>query len=123
MREKGRNTMTKIFVGFLFAFLNFNLHMGSGTLGLIPDFVGYLLLLLGVKELAGESDYFTKAQPYFLGLTIYDAIVWLMNLMGRNGTIVATLLSLASIVVGLYATYQLFKGFEDMQNRYGTDLN
>ena len=52
--------MNKIFAGFIFLFLNFNIHFGQGTLALIPDFVGTLLLYLGAKEMAGESPYFVK---------------------------------------------------------------
>lgn len=35
--------MRNIFIGFLFVFLDFNLSLGTSQIGLIPDFVGYIL--------------------------------------------------------------------------------
>ena len=43
--------MKKILVGSVFVFFSMNLSLGEGTLGLLPDFVGYFLLLQGAKEL------------------------------------------------------------------------
>ena len=46
--------MSKIFAGFLFVFLNFNLTLNQTyTVNLLPDFIGFLLLYLGTRELLG----------------------------------------------------------------------
>ena len=42
--------MSKIFAGFLFVFLNFNLTLNQTyTVNLLPDFIGFLLLYLGTR--------------------------------------------------------------------------
>ena len=56
--------MGKIFGGFLLTFLEFNLTAGRSTVGLLPDFVGYLCILSGVVELADEGASFKKAKPF-----------------------------------------------------------
>ena len=44
--------MTKIFVGFLFVFLNFNFTLNDTyVIKLLPDFVGFILLYMGTREL------------------------------------------------------------------------
>ena len=48
--------MTKIFVGFLFVFLNFNFTLNDTyVINLLPDFVGFILLYMGTRELLEES--------------------------------------------------------------------
>ena len=47
--------MQQVFWGIVFLFLNVNLTFGSVTIGLFPDFVGYLLLLQGARTLAGRG--------------------------------------------------------------------
>lgn len=114
--------MDKIFVGFLFCYLNFNLNINAVSINLLPEFVGYLLLYLGAKELVNESERYTKVQPLLMGLTVYHAIVWLMALIGRTGSIVALLLNLIAAVVGIYATYQVVMGFQDIERAHSVDI-
>ena len=45
--------MKKLFWGFFFIFINFNIAINSHVLNLIPSFVGYLLLYQAAGELAG----------------------------------------------------------------------
>ena len=45
--------MKKVFWGFFFIYLNFNLTLNGFTLNLLPDFVGYLLLYQAAGTLAG----------------------------------------------------------------------
>ena len=101
--------MAKIFAGFLFVFLNFNLNFNngaSGSLNLLPDFVGFILLYLG-----------TQAKPWLLGLAVYSGIVWVMNLMGRTGSWLAVVLSLVAAVATYYATWLVIKGFDDIEKK------
>lgn len=55
--------MTKIFIGFLFAFLDFNLLLNGHVLNLLPDFVGTILMLLGTQELSAESERYSPCAP------------------------------------------------------------
>lgn len=41
--------MSNIFVGLLLIFLDFDLNVGSSTIGLIPDFLGGIFLMDSVK--------------------------------------------------------------------------
>ena len=52
--------MRAIFVGFLFIFFNLNITAGDSVIGLIPNFVGYILLVRGIKELENEIEQDTQ---------------------------------------------------------------
>ena len=39
--------MQNIFLGMLFAFLDININRGRTTIGLMPEFVGYILMVKG----------------------------------------------------------------------------
>ena len=59
--------MGKFFWGFFFIYLNFNLSINAHTLNVLPEFVGYFLLLQGLRELEEESGVFSDTRP-FVGL-------------------------------------------------------
>ena len=50
--------MSRLFWGFFLIFVNFNLNVNAHTLNLLPPFVGYILLLQGMRELEPESERF-----------------------------------------------------------------
>lgn len=109
--------MKKIFVGFLFVFLNFNLTLdNTHVINMLPDFVGYLLLYMGTRELLEESPRYTAAGPWLLGLTVYGIASWLINLLGVDGGWVTSLLTLIAAGVTYYATWLVIKGFQDIEN-------
>ena len=71
IRDRG-----KFFWGFFFIYLNFNLSINAHTLNVLPEFVGYFLLLQGLRELEEESGVFSDTRPFVVGMTVYTAILW-----------------------------------------------
>ncbi|MDY3985029.1 hypothetical protein [Dysosmobacter sp.] len=116
--------MSRLFWGFFFIFINFNLTFnGTHALNLLPPFVGYLLLLSGTGELAAESDLFQSVRPFLIGMAVYTALLWVGNLLGLGGGWLGSLLGLASTAVALYVEWALVKAIQDMEARRGADLN
>lgn len=116
--------MSNIFIGMLFVFLDFNLNFNNHTLGLIPDFVGYYLMLKGLRELAGESEYFTKAQPFAKGMLVYTGILYVLDLLAVSAqlAVVAWLMAVAGLIVSLLISYWIVSGIREIQDRYGRNL-
>lgn len=115
--------MSKIFAGFLFVFLNFNLTLNQTyTVNLLPDFIGFLLLYLGTRELLEESPRYSAAGPWLLALTAYSLAVWVLNFLGISGGWVASLLTLAGAVASYYATWLVIKGFGDIENNNRVEI-
>ena len=56
--------MKKIFIGLFFILLDFNLRYPAGTentyyiIGLLPSFIGFILIALGLKKLADRNRFF-----------------------------------------------------------------
>ena len=83
--------MSKIFIGFLFVFLNLSFKLDdTHVINLLPDFIGFMLLYLGTRELREESRRYTTAAPWLLVLTAYGIASWLMKLLGIDGGWVAS---------------------------------
>lgn len=115
--------MSKIFAGFLFVFLNFNLTLNQTyTVNLLPDFIGFLLLYLGTRELLEESPRYSAAGPWLLALTAYSLAVWVLDFLGISGGWVASLLTLAGAVASYYATWLVIKGFGDIENNNRVEI-
>jgi hypothetical protein len=117
--------MTSIFAGFIFIFLDFNLNLDNSTIELIPDFIGYLIMLGGLRVMAGESPAFAKVRPHAVFMAFYTGIVWLLEVFGVTVSLGALsfLLGIASLVISLYISYTIIIGVRDMESRYGTHLN
>ena len=47
--------MKKIFAGLIFILFNVHVTLGGYMIGLLPDFVGYLLVAAGLKEVWQEE--------------------------------------------------------------------
>lgn len=117
--------MKNIFIGFILVFLDFNLTLGSSQIGLIPDFVGYIVMTRGLIEMADESSMFVKVKPYVTGMTIYTGILYLLDLLGISVSLGALtyVLAIISMAVSLYISYHIVMGVIDMEGNYNTTLN
>lgn len=116
--------MQKLFWGIILVFLNFNLDLGNVRIGLIPNFIGYYLLAKGLAELADKSMRFQKCIPYAKGATIYAAILYAMDLFAVTNSLGGFIyvLSIASMALALYISYQIIMGIKDIETQCGLAL-
>lgn len=114
--------MKKFAIGFLLIFLDFNLTFNGFALNVLPDFVGYYLLLQGTKEMEQESSLFAGPRPFIIGMIVYTAILWVGKLLNVSGGILMTLLDLIALVVSFYITWVLVQAVRDMEQRHEADL-
>lgn len=117
--------MKNIFIGFILIFLDFNLNAGNIQIELIPDFIGYILMLRGLDEMSVESKFFMKIKPYVTGMAIYTAILYLLDLIGFSKTlgVFTYVLALLSIIVFLYISYHIVIGVKDIEGKYNISMN
>lgn len=117
--------MKKLFWGFLFIYLNFNLNFNQHSLNVLPDFVGYIFLLQGARILEDESEFFSRACPFATGMTIYSAILWIGALLGvtSEANWITRILGIISVIVSLYVSWLLIRGVQEMEERHMSDLN
>ena len=117
--------MGNIFIGLILVFLDFNLELGNSTIGLIPDFIGYILMLRGLGEIDGESMFFMKVRPFVTGMGIYSGILYFLDLVGASMSLglMTYVFAIISTTVSLYISYNIVMGVIDMEGKYSTNLN
>lgn len=118
--------MNNIFYGLLFVFLDFDVIFGTSKVGLIPDFIGYILISAGLAELTAGNDRFSRARPFAIAMAVYTAILYGMDLLGITYYLIQPvpfLLGLASTIVSLYVSYGIVTGVKDLEAALGQDLN
>ncbi len=117
--------MQNIFIGFILIFLDFNLNLGNSQIGLIPDFIGYIVMIKGLLEMAQESQLFMKVAPFAKGMAIYTGILYLMDLFGVSSSLgaLAYILGIASTIISLYISYYIVMGIKETEERHSAFLN
>ncbi len=117
--------MSNIFIGFIFIFFNFTLNLGGAKIGLIPDFIGYIMISRGLLELNQESPMFMKVKPYATGMAVYTGVLYALDLLGITalGGGLGILLGIIALIISLYITYMIIMGILEMEKVYNTNLN
>ena len=112
--------MEKLFFGFLLTFLDFNLDLGASRIGLIPDFVGYIFLRNGLREMAEESPRFIRIRPFVTFMAFYTGTCYWMDLVGLSASLgaLAIIPGLVSLALFLYISYTIVLGVQDMEVSY-----
>ena len=89
--------MSKIFVGLLLVFLDINFTFNTTTIGLLPDFIGYFILIGGLAEMAAVNSHFGKARPFAIAMAIYTLILYILDLIGLSAALAMPQPSWASL--------------------------
>ena len=80
--------MTWILVGAVFAVLNFNIPFGPGAIGILPDFLGYILIIFGMLSMERQVDYlsghFKKSIRFAAVLVLMGVVDYVRVLTGWN---------------------------------------
>lgn len=111
--------MRQIFWGMLFLFLDFNLNLGSSSIGLIPDFAGCIFLIRGLDALAGESVRFVQARPWAVATAAYTGITWTLDLLGIHLGIFSLVLGLGNLALCVYLSWLIVQGILQTEQSKG----
>ena len=114
--------MKRIFIGLIFIFFNFNITLGTTILPLLPDFVGYLFISLGAKELIDASIKFDNVSAFAKMLTIIFVVFFVMDVMGISTAMAQMTLfnwsvGLVITIIELYLLYLLTLAVVDLKPR------
>lgn len=117
--------MSNIFIGFLLIFLDINLILNQGTIGLTPDFIGYIFVVKGIAEMASESTLFMKVRSLCIGMAIYTGVIYVIELFGIKTQLdwLGVLLGFVSTILSLYISYTIVCGVQEIETLRAIDLN
>jgi hypothetical protein len=117
--------LKNIFIGLMLIYLDFSINLGNSKIGLIPDFIGYIVMIKGLAEMADESPLFLKVKPFAGGMSVYTGILYLMDLFGISVSlgVLFYLFAITSTVISLYISYNIVMGVKEMEGKYNVLLN
>lgn len=114
--------MLKIFIGFLFVFIDFTV---SGF-DIAADFIGFILIYLGLNEYPDIVS-FRKAKPYTIVLLIKSLVFTILGIFIKEENsafiIISAILAIAFTIVMLCQLYHFVKGMGELEEKTGLDLN
>ncbi|MEA5039309.1 MAG: hypothetical protein VB086_05680 [Clostridiaceae bacterium] len=116
--------MDSILAGLCFILLDFTLIFPTRTVALIPDFIGYLLLYRGLKELMEKAPALARLHRWSCPLAVGTGTSWLLFILGvlpSSGTAVLLLRSAAAIAA-LWGAWQTATGIRQMEESYHIEL-
>ncbi len=106
----------KIFWGYLFTVINFRI---SG-IDILPNIIGYIIILLGLKVLTNENEYFKKALNYNYGMIIisipeiYKAPSKGVVLGIERPGLMNIILGIVGLIIVIYFMYNIFMGIKGL---------
>ena len=108
--------MKNIFMGLFFVTLDINVPIGSGALGLLPDFVGYWLLW---KAMSGRGNTMGKGAFVAQKLMLFSAVVYALDLLSLTGrfVIAGTIIGCISDMAVCFMQYLTIKGMEEVMGQ------
>ena len=122
--------MKKIFAGLIFILFNVHVTLGGYMIGLLPDFVGYLLVAAGLKEVWQEEGVFENLVPLALELAVFTGVIYLIRLLplaigyavcnvgalliALTGSVLAAVVA----IIGLAVAFVFVVTFYDTTNKY-----
>ena len=116
--------MNRLFWGLLFCLLDYEVTVGSAVFEILPDFVGYFLLMKGMESLAGENEYFDRGRHWAFGLLIVSVLVYGANLMNPDAMTKVWLWAaeLAAMILQLLLIRRIIRGLARMERDHGLKL-
>ena len=103
--------MKKIFAGLIFILFNVHVTLGGYMIGLLPDFVGYLLVAAGLKEVWQEEGVFENLVPLAL---VY--LIRLLPMTRREGLL--AVLGVLTTLCFLVMVYKIVGGVKALEKKH-----
>ena len=117
--------MRSILFGLFFILFDITLNLGAMSFSILPDFVGYALMLRVLGGMAPYSVRFERLDTTVKYMTAYSAIYYFLQLVGYLPTMalpLQQLFALIDLVMRLYILRELFLGIRDIEDGRSLDL-
>ena len=116
--------MKDLFIGMALVFLDVSVGVGEHTFDVLPDFVGYYLMMRNLEALSDRSVWFRKARPMALALAVYSAVLYAVDALAVSvyGRFVSFCLGFLAMIGGLLLGYRTVSGVRDLERLLNRDL-
>lgn len=108
--------MNRLFWGLFFVLLDLKTTVGTAVIEVLPDFIGFYLMMKGMESLAGKSDRFDRGRHWCFGLAIVGGILFGADLMNPDTMAKVWLwaIGLAALILTLVLIRAAVRGIRDM---------
>lgn len=79
--------MNRLFWGLFLCLLDYEITVGTAVLDLLPDYLGFFLVMKGMEQLAGENSFFDRGRHLAFGMIIVSVILFIADLMNPAGMV------------------------------------
>ena len=76
--------MNRLFWGLFLCLLDYEITVGTAVLDLLPDYLGFFLVMKGMEQLAGENSFFDRGRHLAFGMIIVSVILFIADLMNPD---------------------------------------
>lgn len=117
--------MNWICVGVMLVFLHLRITLNGFAIPLTPDWLGYILILVGMGKIP-EATAFRPAKKILIPGIVLSLILWLpisFSLSGMAGFILTLCLEVATIFFQLASCRLVINGVYELERLYTVDLN
>lgn len=111
-RETLSNAVKQIAWGYVLIHFNFNL----GTLNILPDWLGYVLMLRALPILGEIVPSALLLRPLGVLLALWEGVIWALDIFGISFS--STVLIIIAVVASLYFHFQLLTNLAELAERY-----
>ena len=119
-REALQNGLSKVAWAYILILLDINLNIGRNTLDLLPDWVGYLLLLSAIPLLAPALRDLPLLRPFCVVLAAAEAVEWTAALLTGQSLLYRFLPVKALLTcLAMYVTFQLLTDLARLAEQEG----
>lgn len=124
----GEIKMTYIFVGFVLILIDLTISVGKGVLDILPDFVGYILILKAMQGLAKRNPHFERGEKITRHIFWYTFVLFVADITGiflKEGivySIVGAALEAFAILASLALSYYIVTGVMRIEKAEKCDL-
>lgn len=111
--------MKKIFAGLIFILFSVHVTVGGYMIGLLPDFLGYLLVAAGLKEVWQEEGIFENLVPFAWEIAAFTGVIYLIRLLPMTRK--EGLLSVLGILTALCffaMAYKITDGIKALEKKH-----
>ncbi len=102
----------KVAWSYVFIYFHFNL----GTIDILPDWWGYVLILKGIDILKDDEPSIALLKPLGSIFAGYNVLAWFLKIVGISADI--PIISIILNVILLYFNFQLLTNIADIAKRY-----
>lgn len=112
--------MKLILIGLLLTELDFNLNFKAFSIDVLPDFIGWILLLLGCAKMLSYGNKFRSAWTISAAMIILAGVSAVPAILGMG--LLNTVLTVVNVIGSLAAIYFIVKGISDIEDALREDL-